>query len=49
MTVINFDEIIGRGNNYITNNIFCLSHPKNCLITGKTNSGNELNCTKLYL
>ena len=39
MTVINFDEIIGRGNNYITNNIFCLSHPRNCLITGKTNSG----------
>ena len=39
MTVINFDEIIGRGNNYITNNVFCLSHPKNCLITGKTNSG----------
>ena len=38
MTVINFDEIIGRGNNYITNNVFCLSHPKNCLITGKTNS-----------
>ena len=39
MTVINFDEIIGRGNNYITSNVFCLSHPKNCLITGKTNSG----------
>ena len=39
MTVINFDEIIGRGNNYITNNIFCLNHPTNCLITGKTNSG----------
>ena len=39
MTVINFDEIIGRGNNYITNNVFCLNHPTNCLITGKTNSG----------
>ena len=39
MTVINFDKIIGRGNNYITNNVFCLLHPKNCLITGKTNSG----------
>ena len=54
MTVINFDEIIGRGNNYITNNVFCLSHPKNYLITGKTNSGKsqyiiEFNCTKLYL
>ena len=39
MTVINFDEIIGQGNNYITNNVFCLNHPTNCLITGKTNSG----------
>ena len=39
MTVINFDEIIGRGNNYITNNVFCLNHPTNCLITGKLNSG----------
>ena len=39
MTVINFDEIIGRGNNYITNNAFCLNHPTNCLITRKSNSG----------
>ena len=39
MTVINFDEIIGKGNSYITNNVFCLNHPTNCLITGKTNSG----------
>ena len=23
----------------ITNNVFCLEHPKNCLIIGKTNSG----------
>ena len=23
MTVINFDEIIGKGNNYITNNVLC--------------------------
>ena len=23
----------------LTNNIFCLTHPKNCLIVGKTNSG----------
>ena len=39
MPVIYFDEIIGRGNNYITNNVFCLNHPTNCLITGKSNSG----------
>ena len=39
MTVINFDEIIGKGNSYITNNVFCLNHPTNTLITGKTNSG----------
>ena len=39
MTVINFDEIIGKGNSYITKNVFCLNHPTNCLITGKTNSG----------
>ena len=39
MTVINFDVIIGKGNNYITNNIFCVKHPTNSLITGKSNSG----------
>ena len=39
MTIINFVEIIGGQNNYITNNAFCLSHPTNCLIVGKTNSG----------
>ena len=39
MTMINFDEIIGGQNSYITNNVFCLSHPTNCLIVGKTNSG----------
>ena len=39
MTVINFDEIIGKGNNYITDNIFCIKHPTNCLISGKSNSG----------
>ena len=39
MVVINFDKIIGGGNNYITNNVFCLNHPTNCLLTGKTNSG----------
>ena len=39
MTVINFYEIIGKGNSYITNDIFCINHPVNCIITGKTNSG----------
>ena len=39
MTVINFDEVIGKGNDYITNNVFCIKHPINCLITGKSNSG----------
>ena len=38
MTIINFDEIIGKKFNTITN-VFCLSHPKNALIIGKTNSG----------
>ena len=37
MTIINFDDIIGKKFNTITNNVFCLSHPKNCLIIGKTN------------
>ena len=32
MTIINFDDIIGKKFNTITNNIFCLSHPKNALI-----------------
>ena len=35
--IINFDEVIGKKFNTITNNVFCLSHPKNCLIIGKTN------------
>ena len=39
MTIINFDDIIGKKFNTITNNVFCLSHPKNCFIVGKTNSG----------
>ena len=39
MTIINFDNIIGKKFNTITNNIFCLSHPKNVLIIRKTNSG----------
>ena len=38
MTIINFDEIIGKKFNTITNNVFRLSHPKNALIIGKTNS-----------
>ena len=37
--IINFDDIIGKKFNSITNNIFCLSHPKNALIVGRTNSG----------
>ena len=39
MTIINFDDIIGKKFNTITNNVFCLSHPKNALIIGKTASG----------
>ena len=39
MTVINFNKIVGKSNKYITNNIFCINHPSNCLITGKSNSG----------
>ena len=38
MTIINFDDIIGKKFNTITNNVFCLSHPKNTLMIGKTNS-----------
>ena len=37
MAIINFDDIIGKKFNIITNNIFCLNHPKNALIIGKTN------------
>ena len=39
MTIINFDDIIGKNFKTITNNVFCLNHPTNCLIIGKTNSG----------
>ena len=39
MTVINFDDIIGKKFKTITNNVFCLNHPSNCLVIGKTNSG----------
>ena len=41
MIIINFDDIIGKKFNTITNNIFCLSHPKNALIIGKTNIGKK--------
>ena len=39
MTIINFDDIIGKKFDTVTNNVFCLSHPKNAIIIGKTNSG----------
>ena len=39
MTIIYFDDIIGKKFEIITNNIFCLNHPTNCLVIGKTNSG----------
>ena len=39
MTIINFDNVIGKKFKTITNNVFCLNHPSNCLIIGKTNSG----------
>ena len=39
MTINNFDNIIVKKFNTTTNNVFCLSHPKNALIIGKTNSG----------
>ena len=39
MTIINFDDIIGKKFKTITNNVFCLNHRTNCLIIRKTNSG----------
>ena len=39
MTIINFDDVIGKKFNTITNNVFCLSHPKSCIIIGGSNSG----------
>ena len=39
MTNINFDKIIGKEYKTITNNKYCLNHPSNTLIVGKTNSG----------
>ena len=38
MTIINFDDVIGKKSEIISNNIFCFNHPTNCLIIGKTNS-----------
>ena len=39
MTIIDFDKIIGKEYKSITNNKYCLNHPTNTLIVGKTNSG----------
>ena len=39
MVIINFDDINGKKFNTITNNVFCLSHPKNTLIIGRHSSG----------
>ena len=37
MTIINFDDSIGKKFNTTTNNIFCLSHPKNIIIGNNNN------------
>ena len=39
MTIINFDKIIGKEYKTKANNKYCLNHPTNTLIVGKTNSG----------
>ena len=39
MTIINYDDIIGKKFKTITNNVFCLNNPTNCLIISKTDSG----------
>ena len=54
MTIINFDDIIGKKFKIITNNVFSLNHPTNCLIIGKTNGVMNLiakNCIyeKIYI
>ena len=36
MTIINFDDVIRKKSKIIINNVFCLNHPSNCLIIGKT-------------
>ena len=37
--MINFDDVIGEKFKTITNNVFCLNHPTNCLVIGRTGSG----------
>ena len=39
MSIINFDYVIDKRFKTKTNNVFCLNHPSNCLVIGKTNSG----------
>ena len=39
MTIINSYKIIGKECKTIINNKYCLNHPSNALIVGKTNSG----------
>ena len=39
MTIINFDDIIGKKFEIITNNVVCSNYITNCLIIGKTKSG----------
>ena len=36
---MNFNDVIGKKFKTITNNVFCLNHPTNCFIIGKTSSG----------
>ena len=37
MTIINFDKIIGKEYKTIKNYRYCLNHPSNSLLVGKTN------------
>ena len=39
MTIIDFDKIMGKEYKTITNNKYCLNHPTDTLIVGKSNSG----------
>ena len=45
MTIINFDNIIGK--KFKTNSFFCLNHPTNCLIIGKTNTDKSNICMNI--
>ena len=47
MSIINFDDIIGKKFKTISNNVFCLNHPTNCLTIGKTNSRKSNICINL--